>query len=74
MVVKANPKALSAGMSSLEAELLANVALSDNNTARERMVPQIHQAHGTGEMQPCCLSVGAPAKPQSTERMRVSAY
>ena len=34
MVVKANPKALSAGISSLEAELLPNVALSDNNTAR----------------------------------------
>ncbi len=49
LVVKAKLEAVAAGISTLEAEFLANIVLPDNNTAGEWMIPQIEQAYRT-----CC--------------------
>ena len=52
LVVKAKLEAVSAGISTLEAEFLANIVLPDNTTAGEWMLPQIDQAYRTGQMPP----------------------
>ena len=52
LVVKAKLEAVSAGISTLEAEFLANIVLPDNSSAGDWMLPQIDQAYRTGEMPP----------------------
>ena len=50
LVVKAKLEAVSAGISTVETEFLANIVLPDNTTAGEWMTPQIDQAYRTGAM------------------------
>ena len=51
-MIKAKLEAVTAGISTVEAEFLANVVLPDNRTAGEWMLPQIDRAYRTGEMPP----------------------
>ena len=41
---------MTAGISTIESEFLANIVLPDNTTAGEWMIPQIDQAYRTGQM------------------------
>ena len=50
LVVKAKLEAVSAGISALGAEFLANIVLPDNSTAGEWMLPQIDQAYRIGAL------------------------
>ncbi|CAI8018077.1 hypothetical protein GBAR_LOCUS10911 [Geodia barretti] len=50
--VKGKLEAVSAGISTLEAEFLANIVLPDNTTAGQWMLPQIDRAYRTGQMPP----------------------
>ena len=52
LVIKAKLEAVTAGISTIETEFLANIVLPDNTTAGEWMLPQIDQAYRTGEMPP----------------------
>ena len=52
LVIKAELEAVTAGISTIETEFLANIVLSDNTTAGEWMLPQIDRAYRTGEMPP----------------------
>ena len=52
MVIKAKLEAVTAGISTIETEFLANIVLPDNTTAGEWMLPQIDQAYRTREMPP----------------------
>ena len=52
LVVKAKLEAVSAGISTLEAEFLANIVLPDNSSAGDWMLPQIDRAYRTGQMPP----------------------
>ena len=58
LVIKAKLEAVSAGISTLEAEFLANIVLPDNTTAGEWMLPQIDRAYRTGEMPPLLPAAG----------------
>ncbi len=58
LVVKAKLEAVSAGISTLEAEFLANIVLPDNSSAGDWMLPQIDQAYRTGEMPPLLPAAG----------------
>ena len=63
LVIKAKLEAVTAGISTIETEFLANIVLPDNSTAGEWMIPQIDQAYRTGEMPPLL-----PAADSSTSR------
>ena len=66
LVIKAKLEAVTAGISTIETEFLANIVLPDNNTtAGEWMLPQIDQAYRTGEMPPL-LPVAGHSDPRST--------
>ena len=52
LVIKAKLEAVTAGISTIETEFLANIVLPDNTTAGEWMLPQIDRAYRTGEMPP----------------------
>ena len=52
---------MAAGISTVEAEFLANVVLPDNRTAGEWMRPQIDQAYRTGEMPPMLPAAAGPS-------------
>ncbi len=52
LVIKAKLEAVSAGISTVEAEFLANIVLPDNATTGEWMIPQIDETYRTGEMPP----------------------
>ena len=52
LVIKAKLEAVTAGISTIETEFLANIVLPDNTTAGEWMLPQIDQAYRTGQMPP----------------------
>ena len=52
LVIKAKLEAVESGISTVEAEFLANIVLPDNTTAGDWMIPQIDEAYRTGEMPP----------------------
>ena len=52
LVIKAKLEAVTAGISTIEAESLANIVLPDNTTAGQWILPQIDRAYRTGEMPP----------------------
>ena len=52
LVVKAELEAVTAGISTIETEFLANILLLDNSTAGEWMLPQIDRAYRTSKMPP----------------------
>ena len=58
LVIKAKLEAVTAGISTIETEFLANIVLPDNTTAGEWMIPQIDQAYRTGEMPPLLPAAG----------------
>ena len=58
IVVKAKLEAVTSGISTMEAEFLANIVLPDNRTAGEWMLPQIDQAYRTGQMPPMLPAAG----------------
>ena len=60
LVIKAKLEAVTAGISTIETEFLANIVLPDNTTAGEWMLPQIDRAYCTGEMPLCCQLPGTP--------------
>ena len=47
LVIKARLEAVTAGISTIETEFLANIVLPDNTTAGEWMLPQIDRAYRT---------------------------
>ena len=60
LVVKAKLEAVSAGISTIETEFLANIVLPNNTTAGDWMLPQIDQAYRTGQMPPLLPAAGNP--------------
>ena len=58
LVIKAKLAAVTAGISTIETEFLANIVLPDNTTAGEWMLPQIDRAYRTGEMPPLLPATG----------------
>ncbi len=58
LVIKAKLEAVTAGISTIETEFLANIVLPDNTTAGEWMIPQIDQAYRTGRMPPMLPAAG----------------
>ena len=58
LVIKAKLEAVTAGISTIETEFLANIVLPDNTTAGEWMIPQIDQAYRTGQMPPMLPAAG----------------
>ena len=58
LVIKAELEAVTAGISTIETEFLANIVLPDNSTAGEWMLPQIDRAYRTGEMPPLLPAAG----------------
>ena len=52
LVIKAKLEAVESGISTVEAEFLANIVLPVNNTAGDWIIPQIGEAYRTGEMPP----------------------
>ena len=58
LVIKAKLEAVTAGISTIETEFLANIVLPDNTTAGEWMLPQIDRAYCTGEMPPLLPAAG----------------
>ena len=58
LVIKAKLEAVTAGISTIETEFLANIVLPDNTTAGEWMLPQIDRAYRTGEMPPLLPAAG----------------
>ena len=61
LVIKAKLEAVTAGISTVETEFLANIVLPDNTTAGEWMLPQIDRAYRTGEMPPLLPATGNDA-------------
>ena len=59
LVIKAKLEAVTAGISTIETEFLANIVLPDNTTAGEWMLPQIGRAYRTGEMPPLLPAAGS---------------
>ena len=57
LVIKAKLEAVSAGISTIESEFLANIVLPDNRTVGESIEPQIELAYRTGEV-PSLLPAG----------------
>ena len=62
LVIKAKLEAVTAGISTMEAEFLANIVLPDNTTAGDWMIPQIGEAYRTGEMPPMLPAAGGPSR------------
>jgi len=60
LVIKAKLEAVTAGISTVETEFLANIVLPDNTTAGEWMLPQIDRAYRTGAMPPLLPAAGNP--------------
>ena len=60
LVIKAKLEAVTAGISTIETEFLANIVLPDNTTAGEWMLPQIDRAYRTDEMPPLLPAAGSP--------------
>ncbi len=58
LVIKAKLEAVTAGISTIETEFLANIVLPDNTTAGDWMLPQIDRAYRTGEMPPLLPAAG----------------
>ena len=58
LVIKAKLEAVTAGISTIETEFLANIVLPDNTTAGEWMLPQIDRAYRTGDMPPLLPAAG----------------
>ena len=58
LVIKAKLEAVTAGISTIETEFLANIVLPDNTTAGEWMLPQIDRAYRSGEMPPLLPAAG----------------
>ena len=65
LVIKAKLEAVTAGISTIETEFLANIVLPDNTTAGEWMLPQIDRAYRTGEMPPL-LPAAVNSDPRSS--------
>ena len=61
LVIEAKLEAVTAGISTMAAEFLANIVLPDNTTVGDWMIPQIDRAYRTGEMPPMLPSAGGPA-------------
>ena len=59
LVIKAKLEAVTAGISTIEAEFLANIVLPDNSSAGEWMLPQIDRAYRTGAMPPMLPAAGS---------------
>ena len=59
LVIKAKLEAVSAGISTIETEFLANIVLPDNTTAGDWMILQIDQAYRNGEMPPLLPAAGS---------------
>ena len=64
LVIKAKLEAVTAGISTIETEFLANIVLPDNTTAGEWMLPQIDRAYRTGEMPSLAAGGGQLRCPQ----------
>ena len=62
-MIKAKLEAVESGISTVEAEFLANIVLPDNNTAGDWMIPQIDEAYRTGEMPPMLPGAGGQRRP-----------
>ena len=62
LVIKAKLEAVTAGISTIETEFLANIVLPDNTTAGEWMLPQIDRAYRTGEMPPLLPAGGSDTR------------
>ena len=58
LVIKAKLEAVTAGISTIETEFLANIVLPDNTTAGEWILPQIDQAYRNGAMPPLLPAAG----------------
>ena len=58
LVIKAKLEAVTAGISTIETEFLANIVLPYNTTAGDWMIPQIDQAYRTGQMPPLLSAAG----------------
>ena len=58
LVIKAKLEAVTAGISTIETEFLANIVLPDNTTAGEWMLPQIDRDYRTGQMPPLLPAAG----------------
>ena len=58
LVIKAKLEAISAGISTVEAEFLANIVLPDNTTAGDWLLPQIERAYQQGDMPPLLPAAG----------------
>ena len=65
LVIKAKLEAVTAGISTVETEFLANIVLPDNTTAGEWMLPQIDRAYRTSAMPPLLPAAGH-SDPRST--------
>ena len=52
LVIKAKLEAVTAGISTIETEFLANIVPPNNTTAGEWILPQIDQAYRNGAMPP----------------------
>ena len=64
LVIKAKLEGVTAGISTIETECLANILLPNNTTAGEWMLPQIDRAYRT-----CCpRQATIPANPQVRSR------
>ena len=61
LVIKAKLEAVSASISTIETEFLANIVLPDNTTAGEWMLPQIDRAYRTGQMPSLLPAAGSSA-------------
>ena len=70
LVIKAKLEAVTAGISTIETEFLANIVLPDNATAGEWMLPQIDRAYRTGEMPPLLPAAGSDPDPPVPFRYR----
>lgn len=53
---------MSAGISTIETEFLANIVLPDNTSAGDWMLPQIDQAYRTDQMPPLLPAAGNDAR------------
>ena len=58
LVIKAKLEAVTAGISTIETEFLANIVLPDNTTAGGWLLPQIDRAYRTGKMPPLLPAAG----------------
>ena len=62
-MIKAKLETVESGISTVEAEFLANIVLPDTTTAGDWMIPPIDAAYRTGEMPPMLPAAGGQRRP-----------